>query len=73
MRTATQDTEVCGVPIPANAVLICNLGSANHDDTRWERADDFDIFRPQLPHIGFAPGPHMCLGMHLARMETQVA
>ena len=73
MRTATEDTEVCGVPIPADAAVICNLGSANHDDSRWEQADEFDIFRPRLPHIGFASGPHTCLGMHLARMETCVA
>jgi cytochrome P450 len=73
MRTAAQDTEVCGVPVPEKAAVICNLGSANHDDTRWERADDFDIFRPGQPHIGFASGPHTCLGMHLARMETRVA
>ena len=73
MRTATQDIDVCGVPIPAGAMVICNLGSANHDHARWERAEEFDIFRPNLPHIGFASGPHTCLGMHLARMETRVA
>jgi len=73
MRTAARATEVCGVPIPAKAAVICNLGSANHDDTRWERAEEFDVFRECLPHIGFASGPHTCLGMHLARMETRVA
>ena len=73
MRTATQDIDVCGVPIPAGAMVICNLGSANHDHARWQRAEEFDIFRPNLPHIGFASGPHTCLGMHLARMETRVA
>ena len=35
MRTAARDTEVCGEPVPAGAVLAINLGSANHDDTRW--------------------------------------
>ncbi len=73
MRTAARDTEVCGVPIPRSAAVICNLGSANHDDSRWDRAEEFDIFRESLPHIGFASGPHTCLGMHLARMETRVA
>lgn len=73
LRTATKDTEVCGVPIPAGGVVICNLGSANHDENRWERAEEFDLFRPHLAHIGFASGPHTCLGMHLARMETRVA
>ena len=49
------------------------LGSANHDETRWDDPERFDIFRERKPHIGFAYGPHMCLGMHLARMETKVA
>jgi cytochrome P450 len=72
-RTATRDTEVCGVPIRAGASIVCSLGSANHDESRWPDAERFDIFRERRPHIGFAHGPHMCLGMHLARMETQVA
>ena len=72
IRTATRDTEVCGTPIPRGATVICNMGSANHDETRWPDAEHFDIFRERRPHIGFAHGPHMCLGMHLARMETAV-
>ena len=61
------------MPIPAGSSLIMNLGSANHDESRWPDADAFDIFRERRPHIGFAHGPHLCLGMHLARMETTVA
>jgi len=72
MRSATRDTEVCGVPIEKDSVIIVNLGSANHDETRWENAEDLDIFRKATQHIAFAFGPHMCLGQHLARMETRV-
>ena len=72
IRTATQDTEVCGVPIPKGAAVIMNIGSANHDESRWPDAESFDIHREQHAHIAFASGPHMCLGMHLARMETKV-
>jgi cytochrome P450 len=72
MRTATRDTEVCGVPVPEGAMLVVNMGAANHDESRWERADQFDIHRAQTAHIAFASGPHMCLGTHLARMETKV-
>jgi cytochrome P450 len=73
VRLVLEDTELHGVALPAGAVLILHLGSANHDERRWERPDEFDIFRPQLPHLALAAGPHLCLGMHLARMETTVA
>jgi cytochrome P450 len=72
MRTVTADTDVCGVPVPAGSVLVVNVGSANRDESRWDDAECFDIFRAPQPHIAFASGPHMCLGMHLARMETKV-
>ena len=73
MRTSSDATSVCGVDLPAGAMLVVNMGAANHDENRWEDADAFNIFRPQTAHIAFASGPHMCLGMHLARMETKVA
>jgi cytochrome P450 len=72
VRTATRDTVVEGVDIPTGAVVITNMGSANHDEKYWERPEEFDIHREQRQHLAFAFGPHMCLGMHLARMETRV-
>jgi cytochrome P450 len=70
-RTATREVEIAGVTIPEGGSVTTCLGSANHDETRWENAEEFDIFRPQIPHLAFAHGPHMCLGMHLARLETR--
>lgn len=72
VRTATCDTVVDGVEIPQGAVIIVNMGSANHDEKYWEHPEEFDIHREQRQHLAFAFGPHMCLGMHLARMETRV-
>lgn len=72
-RSASVDTELDGVQLPAGAVIDVCIGSANRDENRWERADEFDIFRTRLPHITFAAGEHTCLGLHLARMETRVA
>jgi cytochrome P450 len=71
-RTATEATSVCGVEVAAGAWILTNLGSANHDETRWPDPERFDIHRDMHAHISFASGPHMCLGMHLARMETKV-
>ena len=72
LRTASADTELAGVAIPAGAPVSVSLGGANRDPSRWSEPDRFDAFREQKPHIAFAIGPHVCLGMHLARMETRV-
>ena len=72
-RWSTHDVSVDGVPIPAQSVVNVCMGAANRDPKRWERPDEFDILRPQHQHVSFALGPHTCLGMHLARMETTVA
>ena len=72
-RSANADTEVEGVPIPKGAVIDVCIGSANRDERRWERPEEFDIFRTHVPHISFAAGEHTCMGLHLARMETRVA
>jgi cytochrome P450 len=72
-RYATAATDIEGVELPAGAVVDVCIGSANRDEKRWERSEEFDIFRKRLPHISFAAGEHTCMGLHLARMETRVA
>jgi cytochrome P450 len=72
-RFTTEDTELEGVEIPARAVVGVCIGAANRDERRWERSEEFDIFRNHMPHISFAAGGHTCLGLHLARLETRVA
>jgi cytochrome P450 len=72
VRTTTEDVEVGGKTIPAGAQVDLCMGSANRDETRWKEPDKFDIRRAQKPHLSFAAGIHMCLGMHLARLETRV-
>jgi cytochrome P450 len=70
MREVTCDTELGGVQIPKGATMMLSLGSANRDESRWNEPDRFDVFRDRKPHIGFAHGAHVCLGMHLARLES---
>ena len=70
MRETTCDVEFNGVDIPAGSTVSMNLGSANHDPARWDRPEVFDVFRDRKPHIGFGHGAHVCLGMHLARLES---
>ena len=71
-RTTTCEVEIAGVTLGPGESITPHIGSANHDETRWEDPETFDIFRAPIPHIAFAHGPHMCLGMHLARLETRV-
>jgi cytochrome P450 len=73
LRRAARDTEVGGVPVEEGADVALLLGSANRDERKYDRPDEFDIFRESRQSVGFGFGVHVCLGMHLARMETRVA
>ena len=71
-RLVESDTELCGVPVPAGAVLELCLGSANRDESRWQNPDAYDIHRPLLTNVAFGLGTHRCLGMSVARSEIAV-
>ena len=72
-RQCIRDTQLAGIDIPAGRELNVFLGSANRDERHYPDPDHFNIHRTPTPHLAFGSGPHMCLGMHLARMETRVA
>jgi cytochrome P450 len=72
-RTATADTEVGGVLVREGQKIASLLGSANRDETVFERADDLDLTREQNPHIGFGAGIHFCLGAPLSRIELSAS
>ncbi|MGP0031163.1 MAG: cytochrome P450 [Acidimicrobiales bacterium] len=73
LRRATKDTELAGVPVEAGADVALLLGAANRDERKYDNPDAFDMFRRVRQHVGFGFGVHVCLGMHLARMESRVA
>jgi cytochrome P450 len=72
LRQATRDTELGGLQIAAGATMNICVGQANRDPRRYSDPERFDIFRPSRLHVTFSHGAHICLGMHLARMETRV-
>ncbi len=72
-RTATADTEINGVTVKAGQKIAALLGSANRDESVFERADEMDVTRDPNPHIGFGAGIHFCIGAPLARMEMTVS
>ena len=73
LRRATRATELAGVPIEEGADLALLIGAANRDERKYPDPDRFDMFREQRQHVGFGFGVHVCLGMHLARMESRIA
>jgi cytochrome P450 len=71
-RWVAEDIDFFGAHLPKGAVLHLCIGAANRDPDRWERPDDYDPLRPLKPALGFGSGPHVCLGMHVARAEMSV-
>lgn len=73
-REATEDIEVDGCPIQAGTRLMMTMTSANRDELVISNGDRWDPDRtPPVPHMAFGWGRHLCLGMHLARLELRVA
>jgi cytochrome P450 len=72
-RTALADTEINGQPIAEGDKVCMFYFAANRDPEVFDDPLRFDIRRDPNPHVGFGgPGPHFCLGAHLARREITV-
>jgi methyl-branched lipid omega-hydroxylase len=73
-RTATQDVELSGQSFKAGDKFLLFYNSANRDEKVFADPFTFDVSRSPNLHYGFgAPGPHFCLGAHLARREIEIA
>ncbi len=73
-RYAVETTELAGVTIQAGDLVRVSLSGANRDPAIFPAPDQFDPNRPNLrSHVAFAQGPHVCLGLHLARLEAERA
>jgi cytochrome P450 len=68
-RQASRDINLRGVAIPAGAGISLIVGSGNRDPDAFPDPDRFDIHRSGKPLLTFNLGPHMCLGIHVAKME----
>jgi len=72
-RTAMADTEIRGQAIKAGDKLMVFYGSGNRDEEVFVEPDRFDVGRDPNPHMAFGGGgPHLCLGLHVARLEIDV-
>ena len=73
-RMCIKDTVIGSTKIPAGAHMLLVYGSGNDDETVFPDPRKFDLERPNLGrHVAFGGGPHRCVGLALARMETKVA
>ncbi|MCY1138224.1 cytochrome P450 [Actinoplanes sp. Pm04-4] len=72
-RITTEPVTLGGQKLPAYAMVVIGLLSANRDDARFPDPDELRLDRPQNPHLAFGHGIHYCLGAPLARLEAQIA
>jgi cytochrome P450 len=73
-RTATDDHTVSDHRFSEGDKVVLFYGAANRDPREFDDPERFDVRRDPNPQLGFGgPGPHFCLGAHLARRELSVA
>ena len=71
-RYVAKDAEFHGQTVPAGSAILCLVGAANRDDTRFPDPERFDVRRDDGPHITFGYGAHFCLGAALARLQGRI-
>jgi len=73
-RRALRDTEIAGVGVREEEIVVVLLGAANRDPKVFEQPNTFDVTRRGAGrHLAFSSGIHYCLGASLAKMEGEVA
>jgi cytochrome P450 len=73
-RYATRDVRLGEASIGEGELVTISIAGANRDPDLFPDPDRFDIRRENARrHLAFAGGPHVCIGMHLARLEAQIA
>lgn len=71
-RYVAQDFKLSETTLPAGSRAWLLYGSANRDERHFPDPDRFDVERNPRDHVGWGQGVHMCVGMHLARLEMEV-
>ena len=72
-RYAREDVSIHGITIPRGEMTLGVIGSANRDESVFQRPDELDITREPNRHLSFGQGIHFCLGAPLARLEAEIA
>jgi cytochrome P450 len=72
-RIAARDMEINGTPVSKGTAVVLSIAAANRDPESYEDPDRLWLKRPMRPLLSFGFGPHMCMGMHMALAEMEVA
>jgi cytochrome P450 len=75
-RYATADVELAGAGVSRGELVRVSIAAANRDPLVFADPDRLDLARSRQTarrHLAFAHGPHVCVGVHLARLEARTA
>lgn len=72
-RTVARPTELHGQRLSPGQGVLLLFASGNRDEREFERPDVFDVDRRPARILSFSVGRHLCLGIHVARLEARVA
>jgi cytochrome P450 len=72
-RVVVRETELAGTTLARGDVVYAIIAAANRDPDRWPDPHRFDVHRQSKSHLAFGYGPHLCIGLWLARLEAKVA
>lgn len=73
-RYAGQPVSLYGNQIKTGDLILVSVLDANRDPAVFGSPETFDPYRTDLDrHLSFAAGRHYCLGVHLARLEAEIA
>lgn len=73
-RYATRDMELGGAHVSRGDLVAVSITAANRDPGAFAEPDRFDLAREDAKsHVAWGAGPHVCIGMHLARLEVHTA
>lgn len=72
-RILTRDVEIDGVKMPAGSGVNVLVGAANRDPAAHQNPEEFSLQKRSKQALSFGFGPHMCMGMPLAKVEMELA
>lgn len=71
-RLVAKDVDFAGAHLSEGELVFVLSGATGRDPSRWEDPARFDVTRPPKTHFAFGYGIHLCLGAHLARLESRI-